>query len=115
MRRGGLGVIFEFRFVGAKRVLRCSESADVSHPLESSAENPQNRQKHTFILQGEEYNPPHISKDEGIPMQAGDILRLETPGGGGYGNPTDRHRSWSYRMSNEAIMTEKLPKRSMVS
>ena len=23
-------------------------------------------------------------------MQAGDILRLETPGGGGYGNPIDR-------------------------
>ena len=46
--------------------------------------------KHTFLLSGDEYHPPHISKDEGIPMQPGDILTLETPGGGGYGNPLNR-------------------------
>ena len=48
------------------------------------------RARHTFVLQGKEHRPAHITKDENVPMQPGDILRLETPGGGGYGNPLDR-------------------------
>ena len=31
--------------------------------------------------------PEHLSKDQGIPMQAGDRVEVMTPGGGGYGDP----------------------------
>jgi N-methylhydantoinase B len=34
--------------------------------------------------------PEHLSKDQGIPMQAGDRVEVMTPGGGGYGDPLAR-------------------------
>ena len=36
---------------------------------------------------GETYIPPHLSKDQNILVQAGDTIRVSTPGGGGYENP----------------------------
>ena len=34
--------------------------------------------------------PPLASKIRGIKLKQGEAVRLETPGGGGYGAPTDR-------------------------
>ncbi len=34
--------------------------------------------------------PEHLSKDQGIPMEAGDRVEVMTPGGGGYGDPHAR-------------------------
>jgi hypothetical protein len=34
--------------------------------------------------------PVHLSKDQGIVMQAGDRVEVMTPGGGGYGDPFAR-------------------------
>ncbi|MFQ5792439.1 MAG: hydantoinase B/oxoprolinase family protein, partial [Acidobacteriota bacterium] len=39
---------------------------------------------------GEDYRPPHLSKDQNILIGAGDSVRVSTPGGGGYGNPLER-------------------------
>ena len=39
---------------------------------------------------GELYHPPHLSKDQGIELAAGDRVRVSTPGGGGYGDPMTR-------------------------
>ena len=39
---------------------------------------------------GERYQPPHLSKDQDIQMQPGDLIRVSTPGGGGYGDPLKR-------------------------
>jgi N-methylhydantoinase B len=39
---------------------------------------------------GEIYHPPHLSKDQGIELAAGDRVRVSTPGGGGYGDPRQR-------------------------
>ena len=39
---------------------------------------------------GELYQPPHLSKDQGIALQANDIITVETPGGGGFGDPLNR-------------------------
>jgi len=36
-------------------------------------------------------SPPMVSKMVGIQLSQGERIRLETPGGGGYGNPTDRN------------------------
>ena len=51
---------------------------------------PAEKAVHTFTLGGETYVPEHISKDEGVHMEAGDTLCLRTPGGGGWGSPRDR-------------------------
>lgn len=34
--------------------------------------------------------PPHLSKEQDIPLSAGDRVHVRTPGGGGYGDPFDR-------------------------
>jgi N-methylhydantoinase B len=39
---------------------------------------------------GERYVPEHLSKEQDIPLQAGDRVRVRTPGGGGYGDPAER-------------------------
>jgi N-methylhydantoinase B len=43
------------------------------------------------IVQGSRpYVPEHLSKDQGIQIEAGDLIEVSTPGGGGYGNPFER-------------------------
>jgi N-methylhydantoinase B len=43
------------------------------------------------IVQGSRpYVPGHLSKDQGIHIEAGDLIEVSTPGGGGYGNPFER-------------------------
>jgi N-methylhydantoinase B len=39
---------------------------------------------------GTAYTPPHLSKDQDIPLAPGDRVRVETPGGGGWGDPARR-------------------------
>jgi N-methylhydantoinase B len=39
---------------------------------------------------GRTFVPLHLSKDQDIQLRAGDIINVQTPGGGGYGNPADR-------------------------
>ena len=39
---------------------------------------------------GESYTPKHLSKDQDIPIQPGDIVAVSTPGGGGFGDPFER-------------------------
>jgi N-methylhydantoinase B len=36
------------------------------------------------------YHPPHLSKDQDIELEPGDVVRVSTPGGGGYGDPLAR-------------------------
>jgi len=38
----------------------------------------------------ERYRPPHLSKDQDIQLSPGDVVRVSTPGGGGYGDPFRR-------------------------
>ncbi|WP_439596391.1 hydantoinase B/oxoprolinase family protein [Falsiroseomonas sp.] len=37
--------------------------------------------------------PPHLSKDQGLQLRAGDRVEVMTPGGGGYGHPRDRDKA----------------------
>ncbi|WP_272002689.1 hydantoinase B/oxoprolinase family protein [Roseovarius sp. ZX-A-9] len=39
---------------------------------------------------GAPYTPLHLSKEQNIPLQPGDRVRVKTPGGGGYGDPFTR-------------------------
>ena len=44
----------------------------------------------TVFRGGEVHVPLHLSKEQDIPLQAGDRVRVGTPGGGGFGDPTER-------------------------
>jgi N-methylhydantoinase B len=41
----------------------------------------------TVFRDGVAHVPKHLSKEQDIPLKAGDRVRVETPGGGGYGDP----------------------------
>jgi N-methylhydantoinase B len=44
----------------------------------------------TVYRGGKAHVPPHLSKEQDIPLQAGDRVAVGTPGGGGYGDPRER-------------------------
>ena len=44
----------------------------------------------TVWRDGTPYTPPHLSKDQDIPLTPGDRVHVRTPGGGGYGDPLTR-------------------------
>jgi N-methylhydantoinase B len=44
----------------------------------------------TVFQAGVPHTPPHLSKEQDIPLRAGDRVRVGTPGGGGYGDPLTR-------------------------
>jgi len=43
-----------------------------------------------IVRSGVPYSPPHLSKDQGIGIAAGDLIEVTTPGGGGFGDPLRR-------------------------
>lgn len=44
----------------------------------------------TVWRDGKAHVPPHLSKEQDIPLKAGDRVCIGTPGGGGYGDPLKR-------------------------
>ena len=46
----------------------------------------------TIWQNGVAMTPEHLSKEQDIPLRAGDRVRVKTPGGGGYGDPARRDR-----------------------
>jgi N-methylhydantoinase B len=44
----------------------------------------------SYQHQGKWCRPPMVSKMLGIELKRGERVRLETPGGGGWGNPSER-------------------------
>jgi N-methylhydantoinase B len=85
--RGGLGAIYEIELL--------EENADVFLFGERGRSSPPGvvgggpAARNRFVLpDGSE--PPMASKMVGLKIKKGQRLRLETPGGGGYGDPADR-------------------------
>ena len=87
--RGGAGIVREFELVGdqASVMLRMTNS---EHPPFGIAGGMSGRPGR-FILNpgtaGEQILPLMA---DAVPMRRGDVLRIETPGGGGVGHPFDR-------------------------
>ena len=44
----------------------------------------------TIWQDGNKFTPEHLSKAQDIPLKPGDRVRVQTPGGGGYGDPVKR-------------------------
>lgn len=89
--RGGFGVTLDFELLrGEAVVASLLGDRGSSPPFGAAGGRPAAVARHVFTLQGKPYLPPHLTKDEGVPLRAGDRVRMETPGGGGYGPPRER-------------------------
>jgi N-methylhydantoinase B len=89
-RRGGFGVEYELE-------LRRGE-ARASFVMDHGRTGPQGALgggdgavNEVAVFRGDEAHvPPHLSKEQDIPMRPGDRVRVRTPGGGGYGPAIER-------------------------
>lgn len=89
--RGGLGAIYEIEVMeemGAPAFLFGERGRFAPKGVAGGAEGALNR----FAYQTDAgwATPPLVSKMVGIPLRQGQRVRLETPGGGGYGPPAGR-------------------------
>lgn len=87
--RGGLGLIREIR-VARGRATFSAHGDRHEHPARGAAGGGPG-ECGAFILNpgssGRRRLPPKVS---GIPLEAGDLIQVQTPGGGGYGTPKER-------------------------
>jgi N-methylhydantoinase B len=88
--RGGLGAVYEIELL--------EENADVFlfgergryAPPGVLGGRPAALNRFSYEQEDGMHQPPQVSKMVGIKISKGQHLRLETPGGGGYGNPFER-------------------------
>jgi N-methylhydantoinase B len=106
--RGGFGVIYTFMLWRGHAFFSILGGRGVSQPFGVERGWSGSGSRYTFKIRGTHYVygleasegkiPPVLSKfskpsmvhligEEDIPLQAGDVIHLETPGGGGYGSP----------------------------
>jgi N-methylhydantoinase B len=105
-RRGGFGVRYALR-------LRRGE-ARASFVMDHGRVGPQGAlgggdggtNRVVVRVSGEDYVPPHLSKDQGITIREGDRVTVSTPGGGGYGDPAARERALVERDLARGYYTE---------
>ncbi len=91
--RGGLGAIYEIELLEEQAdVFLFGERGKFAPPGVAGGKP---GAKNTFIFETEtgQDTPPFVSKMVGITLARGQKVRLETPGGGGYGPPVERSQA----------------------
>ncbi|MCG6873692.1 MAG: hydantoinase B/oxoprolinase family protein [Betaproteobacteria bacterium] len=88
--RGGFGVNYKIRLRrGEARASMVMDHGRIgpqgAHGGEDGGVN-----RVRIVRAGVPYQPPHLSKDQGIGIAADDLIEVTTPGGGGFGNPLRR-------------------------
>jgi len=89
--RGGLGLFREWRVDCAEALFTASLERFKFRPFGLAGGGAAMPGKLTLIRGGERQALP--SKVNNLPLRQGDIIRLETSGGGGFGNPAERPKS----------------------
>jgi N-methylhydantoinase B/oxoprolinase/acetone carboxylase alpha subunit len=81
LKRGGNGIIREFEFLVPTQISIISERRKFA-PFGLQGGNDGKKGKNILISKGRKI---HLDSKVNITAEPGDILRIETPGGGGYG------------------------------
>jgi N-methylhydantoinase B/oxoprolinase/acetone carboxylase alpha subunit len=87
-RRGGLGLVREWRVDCAQALFTANMDRFVHAPYGLAGGGPAAKGRLTLVRSGEE--TPLPPKSDNVPLRQGDRVRLETSGGGGFGNPARR-------------------------
>ncbi len=86
--RGGLGLVREWRFMAERGLLNASFDAFLSRPYGLAGGEPGRAGRLCVTRDGVVTELP--AKTIGHVLVAGDVIRMETPGGGGFGPPGER-------------------------
>lgn len=88
--RGGFGVTYSVRLLRGEA--RASMVMDHGRfgPRGALGGEDGGLNKVQISVDGTQYVPPHLSKDQDIKLRVADTVTVSTPGGGGYGDPLER-------------------------
>jgi N-methylhydantoinase B len=89
LHRGGLGAIYEVEALVDAGVSLLGERGKVA-PFGVAGGQPAALNRFYWQTDHGEQSPPLVSKVTDVSIRAGQRVRLETPGGGGWGDPTRR-------------------------
>lgn len=87
--RGGLGAIYEVEALSDAEVFLLGERGKVA-PFGVAGGGPAALNRFSWETAEGRASPPLVSKVTGVPVPTGRAVRLETPGGGGWGDPRQR-------------------------
>ena len=87
--RGGLGAVYEIEALRDARVSLLGERGKAA-PFGVGGGGSAALNRFTWQEGGAVHTPPMVSKITDVTLHAGCRIRLETPGGGGWGEPSDR-------------------------
>ena len=90
--RGGLGAVYEIELLEAEATAFLFGDRGKFAPRGVVGGGEAAMTRFTFPKDGAPASPPLAAKIVDVSLKRGDRVRLETPGGGGYGDPADRER-----------------------
>ncbi|MDE3237747.1 MAG: hydantoinase B/oxoprolinase family protein [Paracoccaceae bacterium] len=88
--RGGLGAVYEIELLADQADLFLFGERGRHPPRGANGGGDAALNRFTYPLAGAQVAPPMTSKLHGARLARGDRIRLETPGGGGWGDPDKR-------------------------
>jgi N-methylhydantoinase B len=88
--RGGFGLSYEIELLRGDARASFVMDHGRTGPLGALGGQDGGVNRVTVIRGGKPHVPPHLSKEQDIPLKAGDRVQVNTPGGGGYGDPRQR-------------------------
>ena len=89
-RRGGLGTRYDIEVRCDKATFSCVGDRGNYPPSGVAGGKPAKGSVLGFVRGGDEYTPPLRTKEQDLELSSSDRIRIESPGGGGYGPPTER-------------------------
>ncbi len=104
--RGGFGAVYEIEALAAADVFLLGERG-VFPPFGVSGGQPAALNRFTWQTADGEASPPLASKVTDVRIAPGQRVRLETPGGGGYGDPATREAARVARDVRQGLVSEK--------
>jgi N-methylhydantoinase B len=88
--RGGLGAVYEIELLEEQGTAFVFAERSRFAPQGVAGGGPALPNRVSYRQSGQWHLPPMGSKAQGIELRRGDRIRLETPGGGGWGDPSRR-------------------------
>jgi N-methylhydantoinase B len=108
--RGGLGAIYEIELLEKEAEVYVFGERGSSPPKGIAGGGAGAVNVFRYQNDGAWHTPPMVSKMHGIRLVQGERVRLETPGGGGWGPPAQRRRE--QRAQDQAMGYESAPGKS---
>lgn len=107
--RGGLGAVYEIELLEKDAEVFVFGERGTSPPKGIAGGGPAALNVFSYENDGSWHLPPMVSKMRGIHLAQGERVRLETPGGGGYGPPSARSASQREHDTAMGYVSKKAP------